>query len=153
MTPQSGWAAIHISAWNGYVDLLRFLLGQGADINLPGPGGCTPVALAAQRGHAHLVSILISANCDVTKTANVSGNFNVAPLHLAAQHGHAEAVRLLIDAGASVNAGMICSDSNIKGVTPLHLAVQAEHLDIMDILLGAGGDVHSSTQPNADTSC
>ena len=148
---QSGWAALHISAWNGYTDLVQLLLLNKADLNLPGPGGSTPVALASQRGHSQLVSVLLSAGCDVRKTCALGDNCSVTPLHLAAQNGHVDVVRLLIDAGAEVNAAMVCPD--MKGVTPLHLAVQAEHLEVMDILLSAGGDVNRSTQANQETTC
>jgi ankyrin repeat protein len=62
--------------------------------------GCTPLYIAAQNGHAAVVSVLIAAGADVNK-ARASGG---TPLYIAAQRGHAGVVDLLIAAGANVNA-------------------------------------------------
>ncbi len=145
---QNDWTALHVTAWNGYADLCRALLAAHASVNLLGAGGSSALSLACQQGHGEIVSLLITAECNVNQTAHLGDSHNVTPLHLAAQNGHAEIVKLLVQSGAVVNATMTVR--GIQGVTPLHLAVQSEHLDVMDILIEAGCNVHSSTKPDPE---
>ena len=146
----NGWSALHISAWNGYVDLTQLLLETGhCDVDLPGPGSLTPVFLAAQQRHCDVIELLVSAGCDVTRRASlrVRGGGHVASdvtvLHVAAQAGHTGTVSRLLAAGAPVDATM--SAGHLASVTPLHLAVEAGHPDVISLLIDAGCDVNGRT--------
>lgn len=146
----SGWCALHISAWNGHVELTRLLLQSGqCQVDLAGPGSVTSIFLAAQQRHHHVVELLIRAGCDVTRRATLrmrggSGSqaaSDVTALHVAAQAGHAGIVRRLLSAGASVDAAMTAGQ--LASVTALHLAVEAGHSDVTDVLIHAGSNVNS----------
>ena len=151
-TQVSGWAALHISAWNGHVELMQLLLESGqCEVDFPGPGSVTSVFLAAQQRHCHAIELLISAGCDVTRRATLrmsdSGGHvasHVTALHLAAQAGHVEAVRQLLAAGALVDAAMTAG--HLASVTPLHLAVEAGHSDVINLLIEAGCNVNRRTR-------
>jgi hypothetical protein len=74
------------------------LVKAGADINIKdSPHGNTLLYLAARRGNAKIVKMLIEQSADV----DVTNPHGMTPLHLAAWHGHPETVKLLIRAGAN----------------------------------------------------
>jgi len=147
----SGWSALHISAWNGHVEVTRLLLESGlCQVDLPGSGSVTPVFLAVQQQHCHVVELLISAGCDVTRRATLrmrGGGGHVASdvsaLHVAAQTGHVGVVGRLLAAGALVDATMTAG--HLASVTPLHLAVEAGHSDVIKLLIEAGCNVNRRT--------
>jgi len=155
----SGWSALHISAWNGHADVTQLLLTSGhCEVDLPGPGSVTPVFLAAQQRHCHIIELLISAGCDVTRRAALlmrDGGGHVASdvtaLHVAAQTGHVGVVRRLLAAGAPVDATMRAG--HLASVTPLHLAVEAGHSDVISLLIDAGCDVNGRTSTSTLISC
>jgi len=145
----SGWSALHMSAWNGHVDLTQLLLESGlCQLDIPGPGSVTPVLLAAQQGHHHVVELLVSAGCDVTGRATMrtrDGHVasDVTALHVAAQSGHVGVVGRLLAAGAPVDATMRAGQ--LGSVTALHLAVEAGQSDVVDLLIDSGCEVNGRT--------
>jgi hypothetical protein len=112
----------------------------------------TPLHLAAQRGHAEAVSILLDAGADVLArgmrvewdagvsegTAGVvdAAIYKSTAVHLAAANGHANVVEILLDAGAEVWA------EDTLSFTPLLLAVRFLHRKVVQLLLAAGADVN-----------
>ena len=52
------------AAFNGDVDVIKFLLGKGAKVNDTGFLNQTPLTLAAARGHLEAVEVLLSAGGD-----------------------------------------------------------------------------------------
>src|SRR3990167_303307 len=75
------------------------LLAAGADANLAGKGGKTPLYLASGNGHTEVVRLLLDAGADL----NLAGNNGRTPLYLASENGHAKVVQILLDAGADAN--------------------------------------------------
>jgi tetratricopeptide (TPR) repeat protein/uncharacterized protein YraI len=51
---------------SGYFALAQFLIQEGADVNISGSDGKTPLMLASEQGQAELVSVLIQAGADPT---------------------------------------------------------------------------------------
>lgn len=63
------WPAVMLAAWFGYVDILKILVGAGADINATGGNkGGTVLLIAAQRGFVEMVEFALQngARKDVT---------------------------------------------------------------------------------------
>lgn len=54
-----GETALQISAANGYVNIVTFLLNKGASVDLSNNYGWTPLMHAARYGHVEIVSLLI----------------------------------------------------------------------------------------------
>ena len=74
-----------------------FLLGKGADPELPGNGGDTPLIAAARVGYLDAIDWLLAAGANVD-TANRMGE---TPLILAVQQRRVLAVKRLLAAGAN----------------------------------------------------
>ncbi|HVG90054.1 MAG TPA: ankyrin repeat domain-containing protein [Alphaproteobacteria bacterium] len=58
--------ALHIAARNGHIEVARFLLEKGADINCRGFFGAPGLHWAAIRGHKAMVEFLIGHGADLT---------------------------------------------------------------------------------------
>jgi hypothetical protein len=86
-------------AYQGKKDVLSELLGRLTRdkrhyIEWKDQSGQSPLLVAASNGHAHCVSLLLSAGADCN---SVDSQLNT-PLHAACRNGHAETARVLLDA-------------------------------------------------------
>ena len=88
----------------------------------------TPLHLAALKGDAAMVALLIKKGAAV----NATNDDGASPLFLAAAYGSAEVVELLVAAGADVNA------RNLRRTTPLIEAVQSRNTEAIRVLLQTG---------------
>ena len=84
----------------------------------------TPLYVAAQEGHTHVVMELIKAGADVNQ-ANSEG---FTPLYIAACNGHEGCVALLIQAGADVHK------ANKNGWTPMKIATNKKREKVVTLL-------------------
>jgi len=98
----------------GQVDVLEALLRNGADVNVRGHYGNTPLHVATAFGKSNItiVKLLVTHGADVN-AKNDSGN---TPLHNAAAMCNIEIIKFLIANGADVNV------KDEIGVTPFGLA-------------------------------
>jgi len=87
----------------------------------------TAVHVAAQKGHAECLQLLIHKGADIESTSYQDG---YTALHLAAQHGHLQAISVLLEYGAS-----ILKSSEWNGTTALILAVEENHADCVKAIL------------------
>lgn len=79
--------------------LAKYLIDQGANVNLSGNNGDTPIYIATKNDNAVLVKYLIDNGANVNKR-NI---YNDVPLKIALEHNNEVIVRYLIDNGANVN--------------------------------------------------
>jgi ankyrin repeat protein len=122
------------------VDLMRFLLDRGAQIN---GGQCRgqPALVWAilDRNHAAL-SLLLERGADPNE---VGYGWAMAPLHSAVQQVDIVAARLLLAHGADVNL------LDTRGHVPLHLAVDGKDAgreELVRLLLERGADVFAKAE-------
>ncbi|XP_061185180.1 uncharacterized protein LOC133193235 [Saccostrea echinata] len=108
------------------------LLNNGAEINLCGINGVSPLYIACQNGHDSTVKILMSNGADI----NFYHNDGTSPLWIASQNGHDSTVQLLLSKGVDVN---FC---NKNGVSPLYIACAAGRDSTVKILLSNGADIN-----------
>jgi hypothetical protein len=107
----------------------ELLIARGA--NLKGSNRSPNVALAAAKGSAKVLALLLAAGADPNHQTK-EGTL----LFLAAQGGHGACVRLLLEHGVDPNTRQ-------DGQSPLHLAAMAQDDASIDALLDFGADARS----------
>jgi ankyrin repeat protein/beta-lactamase regulating signal transducer with metallopeptidase domain len=132
-----GRTPLHCASIEGRMELVRFLISKGADVDAKEDQGSfpqymTPLHRAALRGHREVAAILI-ANGAYVNAENRRGG---TPLHLAALQGHKAVVQLLLNSGADANAKdkeeqTPVDAAQIMKKLPESKAVQEEILEIL----------------------
>jgi ankyrin repeat protein len=129
----------------GHLEMARFLIGRGAEIDYTGMPEGSPLTLVAFMGQVEFLRLFLAAGASVNLALPAGGE---TALHMAAGAGRTEAVKLLLEAGADPNrhakSGVVTSmfDGGVKlrGETPLHLAAAHGDEEVIRALLLAGGD-------------
>lgn len=163
---------------NGHLEIVKFLIGHGADVNKPIKEGITALMVASQSGHSLVAQFLIEHGADVLKRSAVRG---LTAIFLAAERGHIDVVNLLIAADAYVNVAredngdrpmivaakrgnveilisLIAADAKINvhrtdhGATPLMAASMNGHLPAVRVLLTAEANPNAKSTVDGTTS-
>ncbi len=127
-----GTTALMAAVFKGHTEIVKELIGAGAEVNKQGNKGWTALMIGAQEGHTEIVNELVGAGAELNKQHN-SGT---TALMRAAQEGHTEIVNELVGAGAELNK------QDNDGVTALMRAAQAGHTEIVKELIGAGAELN-----------
>ena len=115
-----GFTLLGYACFFGQVSTARFLVAQGANVNLPSANSfkVAPLHSACAISNSELASLLIANGADVN--AKQQGGFT--PLHSAVQNKSTELIHLLLNAGADpaaqndngVSAVMLAQESGVK---------------------------------------
>lgn len=116
------------------LNVIHYLIAQGALVNQTRPCGTTPLYVASERGNAEIVKILLNNGAEPNKSRTDDGS---SPLFIACESGFHPVAKLLLENGANIN--MTCYD----GMDPLFIAVQEEHKECVKLLLKYGADINS----------
>ncbi|MCC7234829.1 MAG: ankyrin repeat domain-containing protein [Bryobacterales bacterium] len=97
-----GFTPLALACFFGHVELARWLINRGANLDLAAenPMQVTPLHAASAGRHLEIVRALLEGGAN--PNARQQGGFT--PLHAAAQSGDAEIARLLIEKGADREA-------------------------------------------------
>jgi ankyrin repeat protein len=141
-----GTPLLTVAARAASLDVMRYLISAGANINAKTPAIETPLMLAAyffreerdQGGHSNYqhqeaVRILVEAGADMENDPN-----NYTALSYAAYQGHDYIVRYLIEHGAHLDADAV--NGGIYVNTPLMMAAIQGHRSTALQLLNAGAN-------------
>jgi uncharacterized protein len=129
---------LHAAINAGSIDSVKVMLDRGANVNLPGDEGVTPLMTAARvtyRGGIEMTELLIKRGANVNarasrgSTALMYASWGVAEHY---QDEYVRVVRLLIKNGAKVNV------KNKMGDTPLSIAKGGKWSKIVTELKKAG---------------
>ena len=120
-----GCTALHWAALNDKVNVMKWLIKEGADLNARGNDGHTPLHWAGLKGFLRATRVLVDAGADL----NVQDNWKFTAMIRAAQNGHVLVVLALMYAGADVT---IC-DNEKHNV--LHWAVFHRHHLVVEWIL------------------
>lgn len=127
------FTALHYAAIGGWIEMVRFLLKNGADAN---PRASienrlwTPNHFAAKHGHLEIVQELLNAG--VAREFKTS--FGLTIFHIAAENGHTEIVKFLLQGGINKDDKTVIENYEM---TPLHYAVIGGHQNTTLALLEA----------------
>jgi len=124
--------ALHFAVNSGYVEVAKYLLSKGANINAIECDN-TPLIIAARTNRLEIVRMLIDSGAAVDGL----GSNGSTPLHHAAEQGHIEIVKLLIERGANIN---LTGGGNM---TALHFAVNSGRIEVARYLLSKGANINS----------
>jgi len=113
-----GWSLLHLAAiHDGNVEVVRALVAMGANVNVKGNDGITPLLYAILVGSYEIAKVLVSLEADV----NAKGNDGMSPLHAVVVPGNVELAKFLVSKGADVNAKSLVSPEG-EFYTPLDFA-------------------------------
>ena len=124
---QYGFMALSAAARYGHLSVVRYLVGQGLDVNATENDGTTALHSAAWKGHLSVVRYLVEQGADV----KAKNNDSWTALHEAAMSGHLSVVKYLVGQGADVNA------THDSGSTALIMAATNDRLAVV-VYLGGG---------------
>jgi len=122
-----------LTCYAGYVNVAKYLISFGADVNACSRNGTTSLFMACQEGHCDIAELLISHDVDV----NATMNDKTSPLYIACQNGFYDVVALLLKSNANMNTSVD------NGSTPLIVACAHQHKEIASLLMKAGADVNA----------
>ncbi|KIJ62845.1 hypothetical protein HYDPIDRAFT_93799, partial [Hydnomerulius pinastri MD-312] len=107
----------HYAASKSRIEIGRYLIQRGADINAKDKANQIPLHRAATTGSTGFISLLLNPPEGVTTKPRLNTGDRVGntPLHLAMESAHAQAAVLLIEAGADRER------TNLDEITPENL--------------------------------
>jgi uncharacterized protein len=138
MQDDEGMTPVACAVVQDQIDVVQFLLDNGADPNIPNKNGLTPLEHACGHDKTNgmiLAKMLLAKGALVNPT-----NYNkllTTPLDWAVTSDNTDLVKLLLNAGADAKA----SDDN--GDTALYTAASRGDLEIAEMLIAQGADVNS----------
>jgi serine/threonine-protein phosphatase 6 regulatory ankyrin repeat subunit B len=122
-----GRTALYFASEQGHEEMVTFLLSQGAQVEIRGPVGDTPLMAAAAYGHMRVVKMLLQhMGGQGLEEADYEGR---TVLCWAAQKGREEMVTFLMSQGAEADI------TNQYGETPFMLGAVGGHLGVVKMLL------------------
>ena len=128
---KGGNSALKIASKKNHVQLAKFLISKGAEIDSRSrKKGSTPLHASAKRGHLEIVKLLLQHKANF----NIKTHKGNTPLNLAAFKNHPDVVKELLKVGANLES------QNNKGQTPLCQAAIKNSLEVTQILLAHGAD-------------
>jgi uncharacterized protein len=101
---EDGFTPLSLASYFGNEDVIRTLLLNGADPNIPSRNGFNvyPIHSAVASNYTMIAKMLLEAGADI----NVVQKSGATPLHSAASNGNIELLIVLLEAGAIVDAKM-----------------------------------------------
>ncbi len=119
---------LHEAANRGEIDVVRFLIDCGADVNFEGGYYGTALQAATLSPQLDIIEFLLINKADI----NIQGGFYSTALQAAATNGHVEIAKLLIANGADVNI------RDKEYGTALGAALREGNIEIAKLLIDNG---------------
>lgn len=133
---EHGRSCLHLSAFLGCDDLVKFFIAEGLNINQKDKDSVTPLHRACRSGCEKTVGILISHGADPEAKADRS----IRPLHIAAAFGNSRCIDALFTATQDV-IDVSCKD--VDNNQPIHYAACEGHVEAIQVLVKHNCDVNA----------
>jgi ankyrin repeat protein len=152
---KKGYTPLHYAARYGEIEIVRFLIAQGADLNaitttaipeyeeIGRPNMTALDIVLSLQDHDVVAIFLLELAAEVSPAVN--GKYQA--IHLAAKNGLLDLVKTLV----TRDPGFIHATDSINQ-TPLLWAASRGHNEIVEFLIAQGADVHLATQRSPDCS-
>jgi ankyrin repeat protein len=88
---RKGWSPIGYAAFQGHLEVVRFLLDSGADVDARAPNQATPLMFAARNGHIEVARLLIERGADV----DLKSDTGASAMVWAAERGNTDIMELI----------------------------------------------------------
>ncbi len=125
--------ALHIAALSGSLEMVKYLVEHGAEINYKKTFDQTALHMAAKSGSLKIFKYLVEHGADIKCKNSLDEN----ALYVAASSGSLEIVKYLVEHGADIN----CKNSYYQ--TALHNAVRSGSMEIVKYLVEHSADNNS----------
>jgi ankyrin repeat protein len=136
-----GRTPLHWAVKGNHIEVVRYLLESGADIDRGERAGKTALDFAAESGQIEMTQLLVDSGADVNKRDLIGGNSAL----WAAGLGTPETLEILVKANADIEV------KDINGLTPLAWAAQTGSTKSMEILIEAGAKVNVVDMLNGES--
>ena len=125
---------LHAASYNGYLNIVEFLIKRGAGIEAEDINQYTALHFACQEGHYAVAKKLIETKANL----DAYTKYRKTPLHIACIRGHYQIVKLLVDKNAYIDA----MAENFE--TPLYFVFMYKHPSIAPVLIDSGASLNIS---------
>ena len=138
---KKGVTALYAASEKGHLQVVKKLLGEGADANIMAINVTTKnissaLHAASQNGYSEIVKDLLKGGANVNLKM-INGTSIFTALYISSQNGHIGVVETLLEAGADANLS--------TRTTPLMIASKNGHTGVVEKLLKAGADLEKAT--------
>jgi len=114
------------------IEVVAYLVGKGADVNIPSNDETTPLYTAARFWQTKIVQYLLEHNANVN-----ARSLGGAPIHQAAYRPSTDMVVIFLAYKADL------SITDTFGQTPIHIAASYDADSVLIMLITAGGNINT----------
>lgn len=137
-----GCTALHYAVFYNHIDVVRYLVENGANVNQQNLSGLTPLFWSLDQGLYDIAKVLLEHGADTS----IFSKDGYAVLHKAVASNAMEAVKYLVEIGkADIN---VEASAIHKRTTALHIAAANGYYDLAEYLISNNADVNSKTSQN-----
>lgn len=140
-----------LASFFGLNEIVMMLLENGQDMEAENEYDWTALHMAARRGHAVIVQLLVDKGANVNAVTEVfehyTGTSEVTALHLAARNGYEKVLDILLNNGADIDL------QTERGETALHWAAEKGHVGAIALLLNKGANLEAKSRDEYTPLC
>ncbi len=123
-----GETALHYACIFGNLDVIKYLINSGADVNLKTTAGDTPLFYAVTKNHLHIIKYFVENLKSLNLNLNHQNDLGETAILIACKKGYTEIVRYLINNNVDLHA------KSTDGCNLLHYVVCGGNLEIVKLI-------------------